>query len=241
MNSPISEHSYPQVYKSGGRCTPEEAGVVTDTLEAKAIAVVIVSINKDTFAWRKFIEDEALLHSQIASESKRAAGWAKASTLLTFELLSRACFMATAHAIGGRAPDRIVDAHGLELIESSIVCDTEISGEENIEVFKSFWSEEHIPTQALSRIGVSIKHPEVRLLSEQAEPLLLLADYAAGLGHSAHLPNPGRLRMPVSCVEATSLLQRFGKRLIVEAIDFDSSYEQIFGHAMDEARLRRDG
>ena len=63
-----------------GRCTPEEAGVVTDTLEAKAIAVVIVSINKDTFAWRKFIEDEALLDSQIASESKRAAGWAKAST-----------------------------------------------------------------------------------------------------------------------------------------------------------------
>jgi hypothetical protein len=224
-----------------GRCTLEEAKVAAQILEAKAVAVVIVSINKDTPAWQKFIEDEALLHSQIASESKRAAGWAKASVLLTFELLVQACFMATAHAIGGRSPNRIVDVHGLELIESSIVCDTEISGEENIEVFKSFWNEEHMPKQALASIGVSIKHPKVSLLSEETEPLLLLADYAAGLGHSAHLPDPGRLRMPVSCVEATSLLRHFGKRLKVETIDFDSSYERIFKHVMDEARLRRDG
>jgi hypothetical protein len=222
-----------------GRCTLDEAGFVTDILKAKAIAIVIVSINKDTPAWHKFIKDEALLHSQIASESKGTVGWAKASTLLTFELLSRACFVATALAIGGRAPNRIVDAHGLEIIESAIVCDTEISGEEK--VFKSFWSDENIPTHALAGMGISIKHPEVRLLSEQAEPLLLLADYAAGLGHSAHLPNPGRLPMPVSCIEATSLLLRFGTRLKIEAIDFDSSYENIFGHVMDEARLRRDG
>jgi hypothetical protein len=224
-----------------GRCVPEEAATVIDVLIERAISVAIVSMNKDTSAWHKFIDDEALLHSQIASESRRSAGWAKASTLLTYELLSRVCIMATAQAIGGRSPNRIINAQGLELIESSIVCDTEISGEENIEVFKSFWSEEHVPTQSLARMGVSIKHPEVLLLSEQTEPLLLLADYVAGLGHSAHLPDPGRLPMPLSHMKARSLLLRLDQRLLVESIDFDSSYEKIFGFVMDEARLRRDG
>lgn len=231
----------PRNFPKWGRCNSADAEAIISLLISRSATVSIVSINKNTDAWRKFAEDEAVLHSKIASESRRSAGWAKAPTILAFELLSRACFVATAHAIGPRSNKRIVDAQGMELIEASIICDTEISGPENIEVFKSFWNEEHVPTENLARMGLRIAHPEVSLVAEDVEPLLFLADYAAGLGHSAHLPNPGRLPMPVSCVEATSLLKRLGSRLVVDAFDFDMSYEGLFGHVMQEARRRGDG
>jgi hypothetical protein len=224
-----------------GRCTSVDAEAVVSLLASRSIAVAIVSINKDTPAWREFIHDEEVLHSEIASESRRPAGWAKAGTILTFELLSRACFMATAHAIGARSATRIVDAQGMELVETSIICDTEVSGSENIDVFKSLWNEEHTPKETLARMGLRVIHREVKLLAEETEPLLFLADYAAGLGHSAHLPNPGRLPMPVSCVAATALLRRLAGKLVVEAFDFDMSYEKVFGDVMQEARRRRSG
>lgn len=76
------------------------------------------------------------------------------------------------------------------------------------------------------------------MLTEQQEPLLLLADYAAGIAHSALLPIPGRLPLPVNYEQSNHLLGHLREtgKLVVESADFDVSYSEIFGSIMDSAR-----
>lgn len=66
----------------------------------------------------------------------------------------------------------------------------------------------------------------------------MLADYAAGIAHAALLPIPGRVRLPLTYKQATDLighLRRTGK-LVVENIDFNIAFDEIFGPVMDQAR-----
>lgn len=226
-----------------GRCTVSDAESVAEILATEATAIAIISMNKDTPEWHQFCIDGDLLNSTIASESWISAGWAKAPVILTFDLLSRACFMVTVHAISTSPRNRMPYSQGIEFFEFSIICDADVSGNENIEIFKSFWDDDHIPKEKLAVLGLQIIHPEVLLTTEQSEPLLLLADYAAGLGHSAHMPDPGRLPIPISCEDSAALLQsiNYNGKLLVEAVDFDTSYEEIFGDVMQEARRRRAG
>ena len=224
------------------RLTEEMAGNVVDMLSKRAVAVAAATVNRDTVAWTKALVDEEILHSQIASESRAKAGWAKLPIVLAYELLSRACFLALAHFLREDRSVRILDSQGLCTIECRVICDEEFSGEENIDVFKSFWNEEHIPAKELAALGFRVRHPDVSLTTEKSEPLLLLADISAGLVHSASLPDPGRVAMPLPCAVARKLLSPLrAKRLLsIDAFDFDMNYDEVFGNAMEEARARKD-
>jgi hypothetical protein len=50
---------------------------VVDLLAHRSVAVAAATVNRDTEAWRKALADEEVLHSEIASESRASAGWAK--------------------------------------------------------------------------------------------------------------------------------------------------------------------
>lgn len=120
----------------------------------------------------------------------------------------------------------------------NVVCDQEFSGEENIEVFKSFWDTPQIPLKSLESFGFKVTHPNVMLVSDDNEPLLQLADIAAGLLHSAHIPDPGLIRMPIAHDTAKRLLMPLlsSGLLSIDAFDYDASYDQIFGDVMQAAR-----
>ena len=222
--------------------TEETARSVVEMLSRRAVAVAAATVNRDTEAWTKALVDAEILHSQIASESRAKAGWAKLPIVLSYELLSRACFLAIAHFLRENRPIRILDSQGLQVVECRVVCDEEFSGGENIEVFKSFWNDEHIPAKKLATLGFRVRHPDVKLTTEKDEPLLLLADISAGLVHSANLPNPGRLAMPLPCAVSRKLLDPLrAKRLLsIDAFDFHMNYDEVFGSAMEEAPARND-
>ncbi len=131
-----------------------------------------------------------------------------------------------------------MDSRGVVPIECVVTCDQEVSGEENLEVFRSFWEEKHLPNKTLESFGFHLYPPQVVVSTDEAEPLLRLADLAAGLIHSASIPDPGRIPMPVSSELSRELLNRLAptKRLSIDAFDFDATYDEVFGHVMQSAR-----
>lgn len=102
-------------------CVPGDAERVVEFIASHAVSVGVMSINKDTAAWRQFAKDAKTLQSAIVGQSRRSAGWAKPPNLLAFHLLGGACAIATGHGITVGAKGRIVDARGLQMIECSVV------------------------------------------------------------------------------------------------------------------------
>lgn len=94
------------------------------------------------------------------------------------------------------------------------------------------------PVKSFESFGFKVTHPNVLLESDDSEPLLRLADIAAGLIHSAHISNPGLVSMPIAHNTAKRLLMPLlsSNLLSVDAFDYDASYDQIFGHVMQAAR-----
>ncbi len=226
-----------------GSCDYDTAEHVVDILESQAIAVAIVSIDRDTDSWRRFEQDALVFHEAIIKTSRKIAGWAKPTNLLKFILLSSACAAATGHALGSDRRKRIVSANGLQLIETNVICDQEVEGQENLDVFTSFWSDQKIPKRRLAAAGFEMITESVVVTTDIAEPALLLADYVAGLGLAATLDSVGRLPLPLSQDLAVKLLNRLKARgkLIAQDQSFDISYDDIFKDVMVRARQIADG
>lgn len=217
----------------------EETAVhVVELLRAHSVAISASTVNRDTAAWKQAVQDEEVLQSAIVKQSRKPAGWAKLPVLLVYELLGRSAYRGLAHFLSRYRDEGIVNKDVLSLVECNVVCDQEVSGEENIEVFKSFWDTPQIPVKSLESFGFKVTHPNVMLVSDDNEPLLQLADIAAGLLHSAHIPDPGLIRMPIAHDTAKRLLMPLlsSGLLSIDAFDYDASYDQIFGDVMRAAR-----
>lgn len=219
-------------------CKEDDAAFVIDLIASQGAAAAIVNINRETQEWAQFILDAGVLHHAIIATSRKVAGWAKPANLLKFLLLSMACASTTGHALRIHPGPRILGSKGQQLVECVTVCDSEIDGDENLEVFESFWAKQHIPKSRLAALGIEVISSDVRVATEQLEPALLLADYVAGLGLAAATNDPGRLPLPLSQEKARLLLSRLrsqGKLLMIEE-DFSYSYDEIFGEVMVQAR-----
>lgn len=207
-------------------------------LRDHAVVVSSVTVNRATPQWAKAIDDAELLHSKIASQSHAKAGWAKLPVVLAYELLSRACFLALAHLLREQRPQHVFANLGCTAIECDVTCDKEFSAPEDIEVFKSFWHDRNVPAEALWRLGYTVTHPSVTVTTDDDERLLMWADIAAGLCHSARLTKPGRIAMPLSCAVSRRLLKPLGvdNKLALDAYAFGTTYDDVFGEAMSAAR-----
>lgn len=145
--------------------------------------------------------------------------------------------MALGHAIKIAHRPGMVDYRSRALIERTIVCDSDVQGDENVSVFKDSWarSDEHHPR--MEEAGFRLITREVIVTTEQQEPLLLLADFAAGIAHSALIENPGRLPLPVPHEQSKRLLRALNEsgKLVLTSKPFALEYGEIFGDALAEA------
>lgn len=220
-----------------GSCQLEHAEHVVDYLASQAVAVSVVSVNRSTPQWLQFEQDANLLQSAIVKQSRRVAGWVKAPNFLKFILLGSACSVATGHALGVDLRQRIVGASGRQLIECSAICDQEVEGSENLEVFTSFWSEQRIPRSRLERLGIDMVARDVRVTTDKEEPALFLADYVAGIGLAASLESPGRLPLPLDRDQASQLFGRLKAcaKLAIREENFEHTHKDIYGDVMAAA------
>lgn len=227
-------------YPKWGQCTYADAERIIDLLQRYSIAVGVMSIDKDTDAWRSFAKDAEILQKAILRESRKVAGWAKPSVFLTYILLASATAIATGHGVRIDRTPSTLGTDGLRSIERKLIFDSEVSGKENVEVFRSFLERE-APEMMFAKLGVRLPVPTVDISNEQDEPLLLLADYAAGISHSLLLPNPGVIRMPLPHIEATRLAAKLHTtgQLVITSTAFSHSYDEIYGEVMRLARMEQ--
>ena len=216
------------------KCTLADAQHMTTLLARECAAISVVSVNKDTEAWRQFWEDAKPLQAAIVAQDRRIAGFAKPSNVAVFWLFGLAFALASAHAVKIGPSNRIVDYRGRELIERTILCDSDIQGEENIAVFRSLWDRHDGSQPLLDKLGIRFTTSEVRVVTDDDEPLLLLADYAAGLAHSSLITDPGRIRLPLTSDDTKPLMKVLhdSGKLALQAGNFELKYEEIFGQVM---------
>jgi hypothetical protein len=208
---------------------------VMDLLCADAAAIGIYSLNKDVPAWEQFWKDSEALQAGIRAQDGRPAGFAKPPVVLAFQLIASAAAMASGQALRIGPKNRIQDYRGRDLIERTIISDSDIAGEETLEVYRRLWERADGAQPRLEAAGIRFTTAQVRVTTEQEEPLLLLADYAAGIGHAAMIPDPGRIPLPLSFSDALTeigRLDRSGKLALLSA-NFESTYREVFGPVMD--------
>lgn len=209
-----------------------------EQIERSALGVGIASMTKPLGAWEDFFAAAKPLQDAIVAQDRSPAGFVKPANVAKLVLLSHAYTLATTQAIKVDRAPHIKDSSGLDLIECTIVCDTEIEGKENLAVFRSLWarSDQHQPK--LNSLGLRTVTKDVVVTSDEEDPLIRLADFAAGIAHSALIPQPGRIRMPVEHEAAKRLLGKLnatGKLAFVNQ-PFDAKYGEIFGDALIAAR-----
>ena len=215
----------------------DNASVAIAFLKENVSSVAVASITKDSESWKPFWESAKSLQKAIVQQDRSAAGFVKPGNIVRFTVLDASIAMALGHAVKIAHRPGIVDYRSRDLIERTIVCDSDIHGDENVSVFKDSWArnDEHHPR--MNKAGFRLITREVIVTTELQEPLLLLADFAAGIAHSALIENPGRLPLPVPHEQSKRLLQalmRSGK-LVLSSEPFPLNCEEIFGDVLAEA------
>jgi hypothetical protein len=145
----------------------QEAEAAVNLLITEAMSVGIFSINKDTEAWKQFCEDAIPLQAAIVAQDRRPFGFAKPANVMIFSLIAGACAVATGHALRIGPKNRIIDYRGKDLIERTIVCDSDIGGEENLQVFRSLWEGSDGAQPLLEQAGFRLVTREVHVTTEQ--------------------------------------------------------------------------
>jgi hypothetical protein len=209
-----------------------------EQIERNVLGVGIASMTKPPGAWEDFFAAAKPLQDQIVAEDRSPAGFVKPANVGKLVLLVHAYTLAGTQAVKVDRDPHIKDLTGLDLIECTIVCDTEIEGEENLAAFREMWAQSDRHQPKLNSLGLRTVTRNVVVTTDEEDPLLRLADFAAGIAHSALIPQPGRIRMPVEHEAAKRLLGRLNatSKLTLVNQAFDARYEEIFGEALEAAR-----
>jgi hypothetical protein len=224
-------------------CDQAAAEFVTRLIAAQKVTIAAINMDKNTAAWGRFWKDVGPLQAAIVAQSRAAAGFVKPANILAFDLIGTASAIASAEAIRIYGPGHVLSRHGRRLIERTVVCDTDIKGKENLEMFRSLWARHDLRQPRMNSLGYQFVTRDVRVATEQEEPLLLLADYVAGIVHTALMGDPGRIPPPLPSATSKNLmglLTNAGK-LVVHKTQFNLTYDEIFGDLMVLARNARRG
>jgi hypothetical protein len=152
----------------------------------ESLSVCAASVDKTTDEWRTFWEDASDTHSRTASIEGGSIGFLKAATMVKFLLFGHSSAAAFGHAVyTGNIPRTIGRSGSLEVSES-VVIDNEIQGQDNREALVEIWRSTNAHQPLTNSLGVQRTAKTLQLATEQTEPLLLMADYVAGVVHATH-------------------------------------------------------
>ena len=201
---------------------------MVDVMIDNALAVGAFSINKRTPAWEKYWVDSLGLENLLRSQDGKAAGFLRAPNFLRFHLMGGAASVAFGHAHWRtRTKPRVLDSRGRALLENDIVFDNDIQGSENEDMLETMLA---MPSpRSEQQFGFTLRR-RMSLATEQQEPLLFLADFAAGIVHAAFLPEAGKF-LPLTQEQANQLLERLHREglLAIHQGDFNVECHDVFG------------
>lgn len=223
-----------------GECTFAHAMEVGALIARESLAVCAITQNLDTPAWEKFWVDSAAHEQMLNRLEKGKAGILKPANIAKSMALCAGATVATGHAgFLSNALERAMK-NGPITIGQTLIFDDELGGESR-DAFLEMWNGAR-PQPKLNSAGITTKTCEVRLTTEQDEPLLLLPDYVAGLRHCVQLAGAGTNKFPLTVAEAEKCLKQMENgKLIIGMGAFDLDYSSIFREqiALAESEMQR--
>ena len=203
---------------------------VTDLLLKEGWSIAAGSLDKRDARWSAFWRDSREIHAKTAPLAGGSIAFLKAATLIKMLLLVQASRLAMAHALKEGTLPHITDRKGRLNIAECVIFDNEIQGDENRDFLVGSWRSMNEHQPKMNSLGILHSAITLTLTSEESEPLLLLADYAAGI---VHVVNSDANTLSQSNVTRQAAI-RAHERLRASAkfhefdVNFPSSYFEIF-------------
>ncbi|MFC5478823.1 hypothetical protein [Massilia suwonensis] len=186
--------------------TDEDVRLVVDVVLREALGVGVYSVEKTAPAWDTFWAEAF----HMRAETRGKISFIKAPYQIKCLMFGRSTTLACAMAIkSGNVVRSAARQRGLSTAEI-LVLDDEIDGVDNVAVFKSIWERMNGQQLLTESLGIRRNFVDVRLMTEQQDPLLLLADYVAGIGHAS----ASRADVLVASRVGTECVRRQQERLI---------------------------
>ena len=204
-----------------------QASNMVDLMTKHAVAVGIVTVNKRTPAWDKFWVDSVAIERTIKKQDGKPAGFVRAPNVLRFYLMGTAAVIGFSRAqFRTRTQSHIVDFMERSVLEHDMVFDNDIQGAENEETLRTIMG---MPTPKSEKQFNFTVERRMSLTTDQDEPLLLLADFAAGIAHAANLPEADQ-QLPLRQDQAKQLLGRLhdADLLAIQSTDFNIKADDVF-------------
>lgn len=225
-----SRENMPKNLPKWEKATISDVEKVSEYICKNAIYVTAVCLDKDTKEWSRFWEDAETYHQRLASASKMRTGYVKAANVIRYWLFGQCAAPLLAETIKKNGSPTIIDSHGLGIVEIDIICDSDIQGKDNIDAFKACWEQFEKAQEKTKQLGLRIILKDVKILSEQDEPLILIADYVAGICNA--LFGAGKISAPagLNLDDAKAKLDKIkdAGKIGVIGNKFNLNYKEIF-------------
>lgn len=222
--------SIPQGLPKWRNTDDDGVAAVTELLLREAWAVAAGSFDKQDPRWSAFWRDSREIHAKTAPFAGGPIAFLKAGTLIKMILLGQAHTLAMAHSVKVGTLPRITDRKGRLNISECVIFDDEIQGDENRDALFGAWRSMNEHQPKMNSLGIFHETTSLKLTSEQSEPLLLLADYAAGIVHAMNSNANTIARSAVSRQAALHACGRLraSKKFHEFDVHFPASYYEIF-------------
>lgn len=191
--------------------TDEHVGHLVSFMCRESLGIAAYSIDKRQPWWAKFWVDANSVHSKAANLSGGSIGILKASTLFKFLLFGESATLSVAHAIRSGSLPSVRSRGGKVYIAHSLVFDSDLQGEENIDAFADTWRTSNSHQPLIDSMGIEYKATTMHVATEQQEPLLLMPDYIAGLVHAKNSDSDTLKHSQVTLGAVDSALARLDK------------------------------
>lgn len=173
----------PQNHPKWRDASDSDIAVIVRILLEESLGIHVWSLWKTPVVWNLFWTQAASAHARIQQHASGKMGYIKAATIIKYLMFSQGATISAAHAVHiGKFPKPAIGQ--AVVINNTMICDDEIQGSENVSAFEDIWRRRDEVQPWTNRMGVQWKTVEMKFVTEQQEPLLLLADYVAGIAHS---------------------------------------------------------
>ena len=227
-----SRNNLPKDLPKWDEATIADVKKVTEYICENAIYVTAVCLDKKTEQWSLFWDDAESYHQKLASASRMRTGFVKAANVTRYWLFGHCAAPLIAETIKRAGMPKVLDSNGLGIVEVNIVCDSDIQGSDNIDAFKSCWEQFEKSQRKTNSLGIRMILKDVKIETEQDEPLILIADYIAGICNS--LFGAGKISAPagLDLDDTKAELDKIkdSGKIVVIVEKFGLNYKEIFSH-----------
>jgi len=210
----------------------------------ESLAISAASVKKNSISWKNFWRDAHEAHSKTASLAGGSISFLKAANLIKYVLFGQATTSAFAHAITTQSIPKALFKRPPLKVHEHLILDNEIQGEESRSAFIEMWRSTNAHQPLTNSLGIERSVERLQLTSEQNEPLLLLADYVAGIIQAANSAADTLTRSSVSRrvaslsaqdLRANSKFIEFDNPISMEYIDIYPEFKKFISrHATQE-------